>query len=390
MKKIIFIIFALSLVLIPVRSSLAQDTDNVKDFLEQVLPNQPGRKIVLNSATGMLTVTDTPSNHRLIRELLGKWDVGPRQISIEARFVEVSEGALNELGIEWFGTRSDTQYQGGVERRRKKHDFYIGQGPQLVNDPLVDPTASTRPSTYDSSTSDAAETFDYRYDDWATPPWSGTEWGAPADPAGLGLWFGKSFLSGTELYAYIRALESDNKASLLSAPRVTTLSGQMANIELAITQPYASEVNLTDTGASSFGQYQTYEVEEKKTGIFLEVTPSVAEGGNIITLDLHPEVSEIVRKVSLSDSSQFPDYLGWPIIDTRSTQTTVAVKSGQTIVIGGLMQEEDVTINRQVPILGSIPLLGNLFKYKYEEKEKTNLIIFLKATIIDAAGREVK
>jgi general secretion pathway protein D len=390
MKKITLIILALCFVLIPIKSSFAQDAESVKDFLEQVLPSQPGRKIVLNSATGMLTVTDTPSNHKLIRELLEKWDVGPRQISIEARFMEVSEGALNELGIEWYGTRSDTQYQVGDERRRKEHDFFIGQGPQLVEQIGVDPTATIRPPSYDSSTSDASEAFDYRYNEWSTPPWSGTEWGAPADPAGLGLWFGKSYLSGTELYAYLRALESENKASLLSAPRVTTLSGQMANIELAITQPYASEVNLTDTGASSFGQYQTYEIEEKKTGIFLEVTPSVAEGGNIITLDLHPEVSEIVRKVNLSTSVQFPDYLGWPIIDTRSTQTTVAVRSGQTIVIGGLMQEEDITINRQVPILGNIPLLRNLFKYKYEEKEKTNLVIFLKATLISADGKEVK
>jgi general secretion pathway protein D len=390
MKKITFVIFILCLFLIPTENLLAQDADSVKDFLEQVLPPQPGRKIVLNSATGMLTVTDTPSNHKLIRELLEKWDVGPRQISIEAKFMEISEGALNELGVEWYGTKSDTQPNGGTERRRKSDDFYVGQGPQLLDTIGVSPTPSVRPSSYDSSLSGASEAFDERYGDWASPPWSGTEWGAPVDAAGLGLWIGKSYFSGTELYAYLRALESENKASLLSAPRVTTLSGQMANIELAITQPYASEVNLTDTGASSFGQYQTYEIEEKKTGIFLEVTPSVAEGGNIITLDLHPEVSEVVRKVSLSDSDQFPDYLGWPIIDTRSTQTTVVVRSGQTIIIGGLMQDEETITEPKVPVLGSIPLLGNLFKYKSEERQKTNLVIFLKATLISADGKEIK
>ncbi len=386
MKKIIVIFFILSLMLISIKVVSAQDADTIKDFLEQVLPPQPGRKIVLNSATGMLTVTDTPSNHKLVRELLGKWDIGPRQISIEAKFVEISEGVLNELGIEWYGTRSDTQHQVGVERRKKKHNFYVGQGPTSGTG-----NAQLRPPVYDQSTSGASAATDYRYDSsWPTPPWSGTEWGAPADPAGLGLWVGKSYLSGTELYAYLRALESDNKVALLSAPRVTTLSGQMANIELATTQPYASEVNLTDTGASSFGHYQTYEIEEKKTGIFLEVTPSVAEGGNIVTLDIHPEVSEVVRKVPLSDSTQFPSYLGWPIVDMRTTQTTVAVRSGQTIVIGGLMQDSEVMIERKVPILGSIPILGNLFKYKYEEKEKTNLVIFLKATIISADGKEVK
>ena len=382
MKKIIFIIFALSLVLIPVRSSLAQDTDNVKDFLEQVLPNQPGRKIVLNSATGMLTVTDTPSNHRLIRELLEKWDVGPRQISIEARFIEVSEEAILELGVEWLYKHSDTGPGGSEDTNRRLKDgtFYVGGA-----DPSR--TGYSKSDWFWTPADEGEGNYPFVHD---YPLFSGTQFGAPKEISGLGLWIGKTTTQGSQLYMYLRGLEGSDKATLVSAPSVTTLSGQMANIELAMTAPYASEVNLTDTGSSSFGQYQTYEVEEKKTGVFLEVTPSVAEGGNIITLDLHPEVSVVTRKVSLSESKQFPEYLGWPIIDTRSTQTTVVVRSGQTIVMGGLMNDKEVNVERRVPVLGSIPILGNLFKYKHEKRDKTNLIIFLKATIIDAEGREVK
>ncbi|MCK5306639.1 MAG: hypothetical protein KAJ66_05835 [Candidatus Omnitrophica bacterium] len=387
MKKIksyLILIFSLNILL----SGSYCAGETIKDYLEEVLPYQEGRRIVINTATGVLTITDTPTNHKLIRMLIKEWDVGPRQISIEAKFIELREGVIDEMGIEWYGTRSDTQYQVGVERRRKKHNFYIGDGPQRgTND---EGTPVTVPPAYDENISGAEEAFDYRYDAWASPPWSGTEWGAPNQPAGVGLWVGKSSMSGSGLFGYLKALESTSKVNVLSSPRVTTLSGQMANIELAVTAPYASSVDLTDTGRSAFGQYETYEIEEKKTGVFLEVTPSVAEGGNIITLDLHPEVSEVVRKVPLSSSDQFPEYLGWPIVDTRSMQTSITIRSGETIVIGGLMRDDEVVTERKVPFLGNIPILGNLFKYKLKSREKTNLVIFLKATLVSAEGEELK
>ncbi len=381
-KKILLSLIIACVLVLPGTVVSAQDSDSVKNFLEQVLPPQAGRMIVLNRATGVLTVTDTPSNHKLIRYLLKKWDVGPRQIMIEARFLEVSEDVLLELGVEWLYKRSDTGPGGSADtnRRKKRNTYFIGPAdPSLAG--AVDPDYFWTPADLGEGNYPFVHNL---------PLFSGTQFGAPQETGGLGLWIGKTTAQGSQLYMYLRALEGSNKAALLSAPSVTTLSGQMANIELATTAPYASEVNLTDTGTSSFGQYQTYEVEEKKTGVFLEVLPSVAEGGNIITLDLHPEVSEVTRKVMISDSDQFPEYLGWPIIDTRSTQTTVVVRSGQTIVMGGLMKDKEVNVERRVPILGSIPILGNLFKYKHENREKTNLIIFLKATIIDAEGREVK
>ena len=381
-KKILFSLIIVCVLVFPGMSASAQENNSVKDFLEQVLPSQPGRKIVLNSATGMLTVTDTPSNHKLIRELLEKWDVGPRQIMIEARFVEVTEEALLELGVEWLYRHSDTGPGGSEDtnRRLKDSTYYIGPADSSGDGAAVTDWFWT-PADFGEGN------YPFLHD---MPGFSGTQFGAPEETSGLGLWIGKTTTQGSQLYMYLRGLEGSDKATLLSAPSVTTLSGQMANIELAMTAPYASEVNLTDTGSRSFGQYQTYEVEEKKTGVFLEVTPSVAEGGNIITLDLHPEVSEVTRKVSLSDSEQFPEYLGWPIIDSRSSQTTVVVRSGQTIVMGGLMKDKEVNVERRVPVLGSIPILGNLFKYKHESRKKTNLIIFLKATIIDAEGKEVK
>ena len=382
------------LVLLSFFNCFAQEGNTIKDYLEQVLPDEAGRRIVLDEVSGLLTITDTPSNHKLIRKLLKQWDVGRRQISIEAKFVEITEGALLELGVEWMGTRSDTGPGGDTERRKKDGNIYIG--PAIPSDGSAGTVIDDwklNPAMFGDGDGGWAEGFvpyDHNY-----PWWSGTEFGAPSEIAGLGLWIGKTRLSGSELFMYLRALEETNKASLLSAPRVTTLSGQMANIELAVTIPYATTVEVTDTashwgGTEGFGKYETYEIDERKTGIFLEVTPVVGEDSRIITLDLHPEVSEIVKQVSITDSPQFPAYLGWPVVDTRSTWTAVSIRSGQTIILGGLMRDEEKIIERKVPLLGDIPLLGKLFRYKYANKEKKNLVIFLTATLISPEGQEIK
>lgn len=382
-KKILyivsFLIFASSL-------SLAQDY-TVKEYLEQILPPQDGRKIVLNEAMGLLTITDTPSNHKLIKDLIGFWDVGPRQIIIEAKFVELSMTDIDEFGVEWQGERSDLSAGGSTDRRQKQGTFYIG--------PAV-PSHSTEEAGYSlnpATTGDAFRLYEHDY-----PNWSGTEFGAPQEIAGLGLWLGKTRLSGSEVFAYLRALESRGKANLLSSPKVTTLSGQMANIELADIFPYATSVERTYSdldvaeGVSNDEVIETYTIEERKVGIFLEVTPVVGEQGRVITLDLHPQVSELLeqRPLLVEDSESFPLELGWPVVDTRSIQTTVNVESGETIIIGGLMKDEERVTNKKVPILGHIPLLGNLFKYKHVSREKTNLVIFLTATLITADGEEVR
>ena len=102
--KTVLALFIVLSVFIPPNIGLAQEGQDIKEYLEQVLPPQEGRKITLDPTSGLLTITDTPSNHKIIRELIKKWDVGPRQVMIEAKFVEVMEGTLNELGVEWWIT----------------------------------------------------------------------------------------------------------------------------------------------------------------------------------------------------------------------------------------------------------------------------------------------
>ncbi len=349
---------------------------SIEEYLENALPPQEGRMINFNEVTGILTVTDTPSNQRLIKKLVKQFDVGPRQVLIEAKFVEISFEDLDELGIEWYW--------------RKHGDIDIGE------------TSPTLWSVSQQIESDIGATDLRRTSPILNPNWEGIQWDDstsdtfPLTNFGLGFVISQ-YESGKFLTAYLRALASEDRANLLSSPKVTTLSGQMANIQITQTIPYVSEVDFENAGTAEDPIWQfEYTIEERVTGITLEVTPYVSANSNVITLDIHPEVSNLVRREAIYESdaanpftsdADVPSLLGWPVIDTRTAQTSVIVSSGETIVMGGFIQDNEEVREKKVPILGDIPLVGNLFRYKEQEREKKNLVIFLTATLLDAEGR---
>ncbi|MFH1778528.1 MAG: secretin N-terminal domain-containing protein [Candidatus Omnitrophota bacterium] len=318
----------------------------VKEYLDEALPLNENRRIVLDEVTGMLTITDTPSNQQIARELIRLWDVGPHQVRIQARFVEVVLSDVEELGIEWWYRRIAHNYG-------KASDIDVSAFTEYLGD--------------DALFGDATKT------------------------SGLNLAFGKiSGYTGTYLLAYVKALEEQGKANLLSSPTVTTLSGQMANIQLANIFPYASDVERTNIGSPALPRFvEKYKVKEKAVGIVLEVTPKVAGESKIITMDIHPEVTVLIKQIPVSGATDFPAKLGYPVVDIRTTETSVVIKSGETVVIGGLIREDENVTKRKVPILGDIPLLGILFKSKYVDRTKKNLVIFLTATIVDSTGEPI-
>lgn len=355
-KKFFNLIFSLAIManlLFIVHLASAQEEEattseySIKEYLEEALPPNENRRIVLDEMTGMLTITDTPSNQQLAMELIKLWDVGTQQVRIEARFVEVAITDIEELGVEWWWKRTE---QAG--RRNKDEEMEI--------------------STYSSLLGDKDAFGDATY------------------TSGLGLEFGKTSTTGSRLLGYIKALEEQGKANLLSAPTVTTLSGQMANIQLANIIPYATALERTNIATAATPVFiEKYKVSERVTGITLEVTPKVAGESNIITLDIHPSVDVLVKQVPISSAVDFPTKLGYPVVDTRTTQTSVVIKSGETVVIGGLIREDENVTKRKIPFLGDIPLLGNLFKSNVIDRTKKNLVIFLTATIIDSSGEPI-
>lgn len=352
----------------------AEDSLSVKGYLEQSLPAQEGRKITYNEGSKLLTVTDTKGNQELIRSLIKQFEIGPKQVMIETRFVEVSVTDLEELGIEW--------------------DFY-SKGNRSSNNTLKEGLQIG-----------TATRQNYQGVNWANDL-------VTAFPQ-VGNFAGQVLLTKTldaseRLMANLRFLEQQGKANLLSSPKITTISGQMANIQVVRTIPYVSDFTLENIGTAEFPIW-TYKLTlaEKPIGIFLEATPYVTEGSNTITLDLHPEVSVLKAQVAISNLSVsgetgdlgnvttnstvalIPAALGWPVVDVRTSQTSVSVDSGETIVLGGLIKDDEKVTKRKVPFLGDIPFLGKAFQYDYKNQTKTNLLIFITASIIDAKGAVIR
>lgn len=361
----------------------------IKDYIERALPPQEGRKVVYNEQAKLLTITDTKSNHRIIKQLIEQFEVGPRQVMIEARFVEVDITDLSELGIEWFA-----RVPGG------------GTGTKAFSDWSVNPEL-------DGSTTGTGIQWDDSVD--VTFPKVGFY--------GADIWISKTTQSFKNIQERLKALEEKGKVNLLSAPKVTTVSGQMANIQVVRVYPYISDVTLENIGTAEdpIWNYKLT-VSEKPVGITLEVTPYVGEGSNTMTLDIHPEVSVLVNQVIISGLRAIgttgqdieegtisvsggwvgesggleagellvDSELGWPVVDKRTTQTSITIDSGETIVLGGMIKDEETVTKRKVPLLGDIPLLGKAFQYDYKNIRKKNLLIFITASIITAEGEVIR
>ncbi len=428
--------------------------EGITQYLQESLPSQKNRKMVFDEATGFLIVTDTPTNHRIIKKLIKIWDVPPRQVTIEARFVEVKRGDLTELGIEWLGEKMDarrqqrwtadqdiwakgegewvelyqwdvdetgnwtlnevwewqekpsasggSQWEYGLDRARRKKEttFFIGSGPPG--------TPGARGYTWRGIDSDGDGKIDnYVPDKYIGPAWSGTRFDMGEKPegdiyeglnlqdaeGGVDLEIGRLNVAGGFLYAYLKALEEGNKANLLFAPKITTVSGQHAVIQMIEKIPYASNCSRENIGnPQSPIFFEKYTVEEKEPGIVLDVLPIVSERNQMITLEIKPTVEHVVKSIPVVDSeayAQLGGRLDYPVISKKQIKSKITIRSGETVILGGLIESKEVENIKKVPILGDIPLVGFFFRDKYTSVEKTNLMIFLTVTLISPEGEKL-
>ena len=107
----------------------------------------------------------------------------------------------------------------------------------------------------------------------------------------------------------------------------------------------------------------------------------------MITLDIKPTVRELVKQIDIF-TALVPADLGWPIIDERTTNTTMVIDSGATVVLGGLIRNDTVVVEKKTPLLGDIPLLGRAFRHKYSQDQKKNLLIFITAYLLSPSGEK--
>ena len=297
----------------------------------------------VDERTNTLFFRETRSNIDSIRKLLVQIDKPTKQVMIEARLVEVTANPKQSYGINWAGvvgssTSAQTIKYGG--------------------------TGATSGSGSSGSTT------------------------ATSGPFGLGNpnnnnFFGNlghlalgqfAILTVPEMSATIRLLNEDNDAEFLANPRVVTADNQQAKIEITRNQP-VPQLNFNEqTATAVFGGFQ-----DKIYGNKLMVRPSVNKD-NFITLSVKPEIS---NKVGDQPFVFAGATVTSPIIDTRTLDSNVLIKSSDTLAIGGLLQDEVTKARNKVPVLGDVPLLGYFFQERLNARTKRNLLVFVTPTIID-------
>jgi len=302
-----------------------------------------------------LVVVDTPAVIKQVEEILAKLDVMPVQILIEAKFVEVSANLLRDIGVEWgsgadgSGTPIGTSYKGSL---------YAAGASQV--------SGGVKPNNFTPQSSSMSSTAPFN--------------------AGLSLAFQK--LTDLQFQVLLHLMEEDSSYNMLSSPRVMTMDNQDAIIlvgtKFPIIQTQENNSAGTQTSTTSLEKYEDI-------GIKLKVLPQVCED-NFINLIVHPSVRELLGYQSGNSGSSAANAAAagvsvsasgasYPIIAAREAETQVMVKSGQTIVIGGMMRDKSQKTQIKVPFLGSIPILGALFRRDTTNTEKIELLIFVTATI---------
>lgn len=366
--------------------SAREDSAALRAFLQQAgvrFDGVEGSSVVFDGSA--LLVTQAPANLQRIRTILARYNA-VRQVEIEAKFLEVEDGALEELGVNW-----------SVSRRK---DAATGEALETYitgNRSMAD--------AFGGSSSGGAIQIDGE---------SVASVVAPVLPGEVPLGGGTSplgrisgFIGEFDVSATVRALSQKKGSDLLSAPKVTVLSGHSASITVARQLRYPRQYGqiqsqVGQTGGESSGSAGVtitagtpQDFVTENVGVDLQVTPVVEEDGRSITLDLHPVVTEFEGFVEYGGPSlavsggrtvTIPSGFYQPIFSKRSVSTRVTLWDGATLVMGGLTREETKTVTDKVPLLGDLPAVGRLFRSSGEGSTKRNLLIFVTASLVSPGG----
>ena len=307
-------------------------------------------RIKYDERTNTLIVTDIPTNLYKIRTVVSRLDKRTPQVSIEAKIIEARLGKDDELGIDWDVeiTAQGSARPTTLPFERDNAPFSRQEG-QSMKDylPLVR-ESGTSTTTFDITT-------------------------IPSFPNVAAAAFTFGTLDFTQLTATLKMLDEKTNTSVISNPNITTLNNKEAKIVVGQIFNIPTYERNDSTGRMEITGYT-----EKDIGILLTVVPHINDAGDIV-VDLKPEVTAFSSWDEFGTGS---NAIYAPRFNTRTAETQVMIKDGQTIAIGGLRENETVKVNRKVPFLGDIPLVGELFKYKEDEISTKDLLIFVTVRLV--------
>ncbi|CCW19184.1 General secretion pathway protein D [Sphingobium indicum BiD32] len=297
---------------------------------------------------------------RMLGETIRQIDTRREQVLVEAIIVEISDAAAKKLGVQFLiGSTSTgfaaTNYSNASPNLLTLAGAYGATQLGTTTTTVVAPDG-TRTTTEVQNSGDLASTLQQSAINSLTS--------ATGAIAGLGGSIGKNGIFG----AIINAVKSDTESNLLSTPSVMTLDNQKASILVGQQVPVTTGEALSQNFDNQFRTVQRQDV-----GIKLEVKPQINTGG-AIKLFLRQEVSSVAGPVSNSSSDL--------IINKREIETTVTVDDGEILALGGLLDDNERKTIERIPLLSDIPGLGELFKSRSRSRTKTNLMVFIRPTIL--------
>jgi general secretion pathway protein D len=306
--------------------------------------------------TNALIMTAPPKVMKNLMAVIDKLDIRRAQVEVEALIVEVDVNKSANLGVQWL-LDGGNSYGYGVTN-------LPGSGTSIVDlaaaalggvSGLTSSAATSATTTTGTTGATAASSL------------------SSAIPNGATFAIGKyNSNTGKGFAAVVQALRSDGTSNIISTPRVITMNNEEAEVKVTQEIPLITG-QYTSSTASVNGTTSPFEtIQREEVGTILKVTPHISEGD---TIQLKIEQEDSSPGAKLADSADIST-------NKRSIKTTILIEDGGIIVLGGLMQDTVTESEDRVPVLGAIPLLGNLFKSRSGSRQKSNLLVFLRPKIL--------
>jgi general secretion pathway protein D len=274
-------------------------------------------QVTADASTNALIVVASAQDFQVISQIITKLDIVREQVLVEMLILEVTEEALKEIGVDW--ATMDQAVSNSVR----------GFGATNLG-PRVD---------FESGT---------------------------LEGLALGAWKGTG--SDIQIGAILQALEKTSGVNILSSSSMVTSNHHEANMVAGESRPFVTGSRITETTDPS-APTVIKQYDYRDVGVTMKITPHVSQAG-LIRLNIDGEITKLITAVTSAS-------IDTPVTAKRRAQTTVTMKSDATVVIGGLTRDDTTRVEKKLPLLGDLPLLGGLFRYRSEESQKTNLLIFI-------------
>ncbi|MHC4653669.1 MAG: type II secretion system secretin GspD [Planctomycetota bacterium] len=279
-------------------------------------------QITADEGTNSVIVAASIQDFKVIAGIIEKLDIVREQVLVEMLIMEVGEDGLTEIGVDW--ATLDEAVENSIR--------FFG-----------------------------ATNFGPRVDF------------VSGDLEGLAVGAWRADGSDVTIGGILHALEKESGVNILSTPHITTSNHSKAKIIVGENIPYVVESRITET--TDFITPTVIDTfEYKDVGISLEITPHISQGG-LVRLEIDSEFTKLIEGVTGTS-------VNTPTTAKRQAQTVVSMNSGSTVVIGGLIRDDKTTLEKKIPLLGDLPLVGGLFKFQRDRLQKTNLLIFITPHVI--------